>query len=71
VPFIPYLSFAPSARTLSLFYAGRGLNSLDGITIDGEGDMWADDEFLVGAQSTKRRWNDGVDLITNKKRGTG
>ena len=31
--------------------------------------MWADDNFLVGAQSTKRRWNDGVDLITNKKGG--
>jgi hypothetical protein len=52
VPFIPYLSFAPSAWTLSLVYAGGGLNSLGGIAIDGEGNMWADDNFLVGAQST-------------------
>jgi len=52
VPFIPYLSFAPSAWTLSLVYAGGGLNSLGGIAIDGEGNMWADDNFLVGSQST-------------------
>jgi len=52
VPFIPYLSFAPSAWTLSLVYAGGGLNSLGGIAIDGDGNMWADDNFLVGAQST-------------------
>ena len=55
VPFIPYLSFAPSAWTLSLVYAGGGLNSLGGIAIDGEGNMWADDNFLAGAQSTI--WN--------------
>ena len=52
MPFIPYLSFAPSAWTLSLVYAGGGLNSLGGIAIDGEGNMWADDNFLAGAQST-------------------
>jgi hypothetical protein len=52
VPFIPYLNFAPSAWTLSLVYSGGGLNSLGGIAIDGEGNMWADDNFLVGAQST-------------------
>ena len=51
-PFIPYLSFAPSAWTLSLVYAGGGLNSLGGIAIDGDGNMWADDNFLVGSQST-------------------
>jgi len=52
VPFIPYLNFAPSAWTLSLVYAGGGLNSLGGIAIDGEGNLWADDNFLVGGQST-------------------
>jgi streptogramin lyase len=52
VPFVPYLSFAPSAWTLSLVYAGGGLNSLGGIAIDGEGNMWSDNNFLAGAQST-------------------
>jgi len=52
VPHIPYLNFAPRAWTLSLVYAGGGLNSLGGIAIDGEGNLWADDNFLVGSQST-------------------
>lgn len=52
VPHIPYLNYAPSAWTLSLVYAGGGLNSLGGIAVDGEGNLWADDNFLVGAQST-------------------
>ena len=55
VPFIPYLSFAPPAWTLSLVYAGGGLNSPGGIGIDGEGNMWAADNCLVGSQSTV--WN--------------
>jgi streptogramin lyase len=52
VPFIPYLSFAPSAWTLSLIYAGGGFNSAGGIAFDGEGNVWGGDNFLVGAQST-------------------
>lgn len=52
VSFIPYLSFAPSAWTLSLVYAGGGLNSPGGMAIDGEGNLWAADNFLAGAQST-------------------
>jgi len=52
VPYLPYLNFAPSAWTLSFVYAGGGLNSLGGIAIDGDGNLWADDNFLVGAQST-------------------
>jgi hypothetical protein len=51
-PFIPYLNYAPSAWTLSLVYSGGGMNSLGGIAIDGEGNMWSDNNFLVGAQST-------------------
>jgi streptogramin lyase len=51
-PFIPYLSFAPSAWTLSLVYAGGGLSALGGVAIDGEGNMWTGDNFLVGSQST-------------------
>jgi len=63
-PLIPYLSFAPSAWTLSLRYAGGGLNSLGGIAIDGEGNMWADDNFLVGSQSTiYRNFGGGLSKI--------
>jgi len=34
-----------------LAYSGGGLNSLGGIAIDGDGNMWADDNFLVGPKS--------------------
>jgi hypothetical protein len=51
-PFIPYLSFAPPAWTLSLVYAGGGLNSPGGIAFDGEGNLWTADNCLVGSQST-------------------
>ena len=51
-PFIPYLYFAPGAWTLSLVYAGGGLNGPGGIAIDGEGNLWAADNSLVGSQST-------------------
>jgi hypothetical protein len=40
-PFIPYLNFAPSAWTLSLVYAGGGLNSLGGIAISPDDKVWA------------------------------
>ncbi|MCG6867947.1 MAG: hypothetical protein LJE91_04220 [Gammaproteobacteria bacterium] len=43
---------APTKSDRFLVYAGGGLNSLGGIAIDGEGNLWADDNFLVGSQST-------------------
>lgn len=49
---IPYLNFAPSAWTLSLVYSGGGYCGVGGIAIDGEGNMWAADNFLVGSQTT-------------------
>jgi hypothetical protein len=51
-PFIPYLSFAPSAWTLSLVFAGGGLSAPGGIAFDGEGNLWTADNCLVGGQST-------------------
>jgi streptogramin lyase len=54
-PFIPYLAYAPGDWTLSLIYAGGGLNSLGGTEIDGEGNAWAADNFLVGSQSSAGR----------------
>ena len=45
MPFIPYLNYKPVAWTLSVVYAGGGLNSLGGIAIDGDGNAWAGDNF--------------------------
>ena len=51
-PYIPYLSFAPSAWTLSLAFAGGGLCAPGGIAFDREGNLWTADNCLVGGQST-------------------
>ncbi len=52
VAHVPYLTFAPSAWTLSLVYSGGGYSGVGGIAIDGEGNMWANDNFMVGSQTT-------------------
>lgn len=49
---IPYLTFAPSAWTLSLVYSGGGYSGVGGIAIDGEGNMWANNNFIAGSQTT-------------------
>lgn len=52
VALIPYLTFAPSAWTLSLVYSGGGYSGVGGIVIDGQGNMWSADNFMVGSQTT-------------------
>ncbi|TWU32781.1 Virginiamycin B lyase [Novipirellula aureliae] len=59
VALIPYLNFAPSAWTLSLVYSGGGYNGVGGIAIDGEGNMWSSNNFLVGGQTTIFDWVGG------------
>lgn len=59
VALIPYLNFAPSAWTLSLVYSGGGYSGVGGTAIDGEGNMWANDNFLVGSQTTIFAWVGG------------
>ncbi len=59
VALIPYLNFAPSAWTLSLVYSGGGYNGVGGIAIDGEGNMWSANNFLIGGQTTIFDWVGG------------
>ncbi|TYK65972.1 hypothetical protein [Colwellia echini] len=49
---LPYLTFAPSSWTLSLVYSGGGYSGVGGIAIDGEGNMWSNNNFMLGAQTT-------------------
>ncbi len=49
---IPYLTFAPNAWTLSLVYSGGGYSGVGGIAIDGDGNMWANNNFIAGSQTT-------------------
>jgi hypothetical protein len=52
VSLIPYLYYAPSVWTLSLVYSGGGFFAVGGAAIDGEGNFWTNNNWLVGSQTT-------------------
>ena len=55
-PFLPYLSFAPSAWVFPLKFTGGGLSAPGKLMIDSQGNAWAADNFIVGAQNRSRLW---------------
>jgi hypothetical protein len=55
-PFMPYLSWAPSAWVLPLRFTGGGLSAPGKTMIDSKGNVWAGDNFLVGAQNVDALW---------------
>jgi hypothetical protein len=55
-PFLPYLTWAPSAWTLPLKFSGGGLSAPGKMMIDGKGNVWAGDNFIVGAQNLDALW---------------
>lgn len=55
-PFMPYLTWAPSAWVLPLKFDGGGLSAAGKMGIDSEGNVWAGDNFLVGAQNQDALW---------------
>jgi hypothetical protein len=56
-PFMPYLSWAPSAWVLPLKFTGGGLSAPGKLAIDSEGNCWAGDNWLVGAQNQDALWD--------------
>ena len=59
-PFMPYLSFAPSAWVLPLKFAGGGLNAGGKLMFDSQGNAWIVDNFMVGAQNQDYFWRGGL-----------
>ncbi len=55
-PYMPYLSRAPSAWVLPLRFTGGGLLAAGKLMIDSQGNVWAGDNFLVGAQNQDVLW---------------
>jgi hypothetical protein len=55
-PFMPYLTYAPSAWIFPLKFAGGGLSAPGKLMIDSEGNPWAGDNFIVGAQNQDSLW---------------
>ena len=56
-PFMPYLSWAPSAWVLPLKFTGGGLSAPGKMMVDSEGNLWAGDNFIVGAQNQDSLWS--------------
>src|SRR5262249_29437458 len=51
-PFMPYLSFAPSAWVLPLKFTGGGLSAPGKIMFDSQGNAWTGVNFIVGSQAS-------------------
>jgi hypothetical protein len=55
-PYLPYLTFAPSAFVFPLKFTGGGLSGGGKLMIDSEGNAWVADNFSVGAQNQDASW---------------
>ena len=59
-PFLPYLTFAPSAWVFPLRFAGGGLSAPGKLMFDSEGNAWVADNWTVGAQNQDAAWTGGL-----------
>src|SRR5262249_30399029 len=50
-PFLPYLSYAPSAWVMPLKFSGGGLSAPGKLMFDSEGNVWTGANFIVGSQA--------------------
>jgi hypothetical protein len=56
VPFMPYLSFPPSAWVLPLKFDGGGYRAGGKAMFDSEGNLWVGDNFTIGWQGQDKLW---------------
>jgi streptogramin lyase len=56
VPFMPYLSTAPSAWVLPLKFTGGGYLAGGKAMFDSKGDLWVGDNFTIGWQAQDSFW---------------
>jgi hypothetical protein len=56
-PYMPYLTYSPSAWIFPLKFTGGGYSGAGKLMIDSEGNAWAGDNFLVGAQNQDVLWD--------------
>jgi streptogramin lyase len=59
-PYLPYLTFAPSAFVFPLKFTGGGFSGGGKLMIDSEGNAWIADNFTVGAQNQDASWTGGL-----------
>ena len=56
VPFMPYLTFAPSAWVFPLKFDGGGYRAGGKAMFDSEGNLWVGDNFTIGWQGQDTLW---------------
>jgi hypothetical protein len=56
VPYMPYLSFSPSAWVLPLKFDGGGYRAGGKAMFDSQGNLWVGDNFTVGWQGQDTLW---------------
>jgi hypothetical protein len=56
-PYVPYLSYAPSAWVLPLKFTGGGLSAPGKIMFDADGNAWTGVNFIVGSQASDDLWD--------------
>jgi len=56
-PYMPYLTFAPSAWVFPLKFAGGGVSGGGKLMFDSQGNVWVGNNFVVGAQNQSILWN--------------
>jgi streptogramin lyase len=59
-PYMPYLTFAPSAWVLPLKFTGGGYSGGGKLMFDSQGNVWVGNNFLVGAQNQSTLWSGNV-----------
>ena len=59
-PYLPYLTFAPSAFVFPLKFTGGGVSGGGKLMIDSQGNAWVADNFTVGAQNQDASWTGGL-----------
>jgi streptogramin lyase len=62
-PFLPYLTFAPSAWVFPLKFTGGGLSGPGKLMFDSQGNAWAADNFIVGMQNQDKIWAGGLSKL--------
>ena len=59
-PFMPYLTFAPSAWVLPLKFTGGGYHAGGKLMFDSQGNVWTADNMQVGSQTLDQFWQGTV-----------
>jgi streptogramin lyase len=59
-PFLPYLTFAPSAWVFPLKVTGGGMNGGGKLMFDAHGNAWVADNFIAGAQNNDAALTGGL-----------